>query len=161
MDKRVVIIAVVVLLLVFVGGGAFFILGKTKNSMISPTPAPTSSIIPTLTPDEIGLNFIATPDKKKVKLSISNLNGVAVLDYIITYDADSPDDPSIKVPRGTSGENIQIEEGQETFETDYIDLGSCSSGRCKYYSGIEEINLLVKITKTDGTVHQVEDILEL
>ena len=48
-----------------------------------------------------------------------------------------------------------------TFESPFRELGTCSSGRCRYDTGITEIKLEINLTKKDGKVFQVSDSLKL
>lgn len=163
-DKRVLVVIVVVLLLL--GGGAFVLSSNKAKKAAEQSPTTQEEVIPTLTPDEIGLTMMTDSSGKRVKFVIANVSDIKRIEYEITYDADVPQNSDDgggdggKVTRGTGGE-ADIKSSDTKYESKYHDLGSCSSGTCVYYTGIEEIKLLLKVTKRDGKVYQVEDSLKL
>lgn len=165
-DKRVLVVIIVVLLLL--GGGAFVLSSNKAKKAAEQQPTAQEEVIPTLTPSEIGLTMMTDSSGKRVKFVIANVSDIKRIEYEITYDADVPQSSSgdngggdgSKVTRGTGGE-ADIKSSDTKYESKYHDLGSCSSGTCVYYSGIDEIKLLLKVTKRDGKVYQVEDSLKL
>jgi len=156
-DSKIVMIVGAVVLVLLVGGGLFFLKGKQSAAPVEEETTQNQSI-PKLSKDEIGLSMELSPDNKKVKFSIAKAADMKNVDYEITYDADSTEDASVKVPKGITGaEDID----GSTYETDFLDLGTCSKNVCKYDTGIENLKLLLKITKKDGKVYQSEDSISV
>ncbi len=120
--------------------------------------------VQTITAEELGLKLTAKPDGKAVKFEISKLSGIKTLEYELTYEADSTaqeqsEGGEPRVQRGITGE---AEIGSEsTFESEWLDLGSCSKNVCRYDSGVESVSLTLKIGKNDGKILQAEESLEL
>lgn len=149
------IIAFVVLLLV--GGGMYFLSSNTSSQTAieeDEVAAIEEEEILTLSPEEIGLELSARSDKRAVKFVINNPKDITSVEYEVSYFAKGD------IPRGAIG-RADSKAGEDTIETKYIDLGSCSSGRCKYDEGVTEVKFTLKITKTDDKVYQVEKSLEL
>lgn len=150
--KYFIIIGVLILAL---GGGAYYFLSANKASEKSAVQAePTLEVIPTINPEDLGLVLTARSDKKAVKFEITNIKNISTIDYELTYLAQG------NIPRGTIG-HIEVNSGDSKVETKYLDLGSCSSGKCKYDEGVTSVKLILKITKSDGSVYSSEKTLEL
>lgn len=164
--KNLIIIGIIIIILL---GGGFYVLSSNKTKQQTTTPQTQEDVIPTLTPEQVGLTMIASADNKKVKFTLDNVSDIKHIEYEITYDADIPPyvggedgggDGTGRVTRGTSGE-ADIAVGESMYESKFHDLGTCSSGTCKYDIGVNEVKLLLKITKKDGKVYQVEDTLKI
>lgn len=163
-DKRVLygIVAAVVLLLVV--GGVLFARSRSNSATPSLYDDEFSQPIEKLKPEDIGLTLVLSPDKKKVKFMASKLSDVSKLSWEFSYDADVPTTGDFA---GEEGQKItQAFEGEtdvtgSSYESEFRELGSCSSGRCRFDAGVEKVNILLKVTKKDGKVYQVEDSIDL
>jgi len=149
------LIIIVVLVLAILGGGGFFVLSSNK----SPDPKKTEPLIqeenlPVLSADDIGLTTEVRSDKKAIKFEVANVEDIASIDYEISYLAKG------EIPRGVIG-HIEKNSGEKTMSTKYIELGSCSSGKCKYDEGVTDLKLILKITKDDGNTYQAEQAINL
>lgn len=155
MKNKTVIVGLVIAVLILLGGGYYFVLGKKST-----TPAPVSQqqspeeVVLTLKPGEIGLKLSARSDNKAVKFTISNPTGISSIEYEVTYTAKGD------IPRGAIG-HLDVKDDTKTVSSNYIDLGTCSANKCKYDEVTSPIKVLLKLTKTDGKVYQVESTLEL
>jgi len=150
------IIGGVVLLLVILGG-VFFLRGRSAPDT-EPADTDQSQSIPKLSKEELDLSMELSPDNTKVKFAIGKASDIKSIEYEITYDADSTEDESVKVPKGITGTE---EIDGDSFETDFLVMGTCSRNVCKYDTGIENIKLLLKITKDDNKVYQAEDAIDI
>lgn len=112
------------------------------------------TVVLTIAPDDLGLSFIARTDGKAVKFSIKNPAGIQSIDYEISYLAKGD------IPRGAIG-HVDIKPSDSTISTNYIDLGTCSSGKCKYDEGVTSVKLVLKIVKDDGKNYSTEQTLDL
>ncbi|MEN9407051.1 MAG: hypothetical protein RLZZ455_267 [Candidatus Parcubacteria bacterium] len=167
MNKKLLFPALAVVFVLLVGAGGYFFL--SRNSSGSPSEQEeqgfVDEVIPTMAPDAIGLSMVARSDKKAVKLVLSNASDIQSIEFDLVYDADQS--TSFGEDDGGSGQvsrNVTDEvavDGESPFETKYYDLGSCSSGKCRYDTGVTEVKLEMKVTKKDGKVFQVSDSLDL
>lgn len=165
--NRKLLVPIIIFVLIVLGGGSFLFL--SKNSSQSPTDQTEQGIldeiIPTLSPSEIGLKMVARADNRAVKLILKNATNVAKIEFDLVYDADQAS--SFGEDEGGSGKvsrNVTDElslDGKSPFETKYYDLGSCSSGKCRYDTGVTQVRLEMKVTMQDGKVFQVSDTLDL
>lgn len=154
-DKKIIIGLVAVFLLV-VGGGGYYVLSSNQTTG-EPAEEEAQAIedtVPTLTPEQIGLTLTARADNKAVKFAIAKATDITSVEYEISYMAEGD------IPRGAIGK-VDAMPGESTIESKFIDLGSCSAGRCKYDVGVTSVTFTLKVTKTDGEVYQVEKSLAL
>lgn len=156
-------IALGVVLLVLVGlGGFYFLANRTAEE---PEEAASETLVKTIKPEEIGLSIEVTPDKKKVMFKIAKAEGIESIEYELVYEADSTaqersEGGEDRVQRGITGE-ADIETGATTFESEELDLGSCSRNVCRYDTGVGSVDITLKLTKDDGNIYNVEDTLSL
>jgi len=145
--KVVVSIGIVIILLLF---GAFFIFtrlsGQTQIGSSEPTPIP----ILTLQPGDIGLSFTVSSSGQRGTMEIAETDDIASVDYQLTYNAIVSGQPT---SRGTIG-HVDVKNPGETVSQEMV-FGTCSD-TCHYDTGITDVKLIVKVTKTDGKIYQVE-----
>lgn len=156
-QKLLIIIGAVVLLL---GLGTFFVLNGRSEE---PEDEGYVEEVLTLSPEEIGLEMVASASNQQVKFIINKPQGIESLEYELSYEAGVPagyQGEEEKISRGVAGEE-EIEPGAKVFESKFLDLGSASSGTFRPDIGVEEVKLLLKLNKNDGEVYQVEDSLKL
>lgn len=156
-------IALGVVLLVVVGLGGFLLFANRGAE--EPVEEASETLVKTITPEEIGLSMEATPDGKKVMFKIAKADGIESIEYELVYEADSTaqersEGGEDRVQRGITGE-ADIESGATTFESEELDLGSCSRNVCRYDTGVSKVDITLKLTKSDGNIYNVEDTLEL
>lgn len=161
MNKKVGIIIGVIVLLLVLGGGGYMIMGKQG---VKPTPVENSGSqeVGTLQPQDIGLKMQLTPDKKKVKVIVEKASDIKNVEYEITYDADVPAAEKVEggEDRVSRGFSDQAEIKGQSYESKDFDLGSCSKNVCRYDTGVTEIKILMKVTKKDGKLYQVQDSIK-
>jgi hypothetical protein len=150
------IIAGVVVLLILVSGYLVFG-GKPKQQSQDTTQDQT---IQTISPEKLGLTITVSPDKKKVKFGIAHPDGIKSLEYSLTYEADSTaqeisEGGEPRVQRGITGD-AKIDSDTKPYESEFLDLGSCSKNVCRYDTGVKSIDLTLKIVKSDGKTYQSE-----
>ncbi|MBI2430676.1 MAG: hypothetical protein HYV39_01525 [Candidatus Levybacteria bacterium] len=157
-QKKIIIAAALVLLLILFGLGYFLYSPRTSQS---PQETPQDEeqqqeevVIPTISPDNLGLTFVARNDKKAVKFAITEIKDIQAVDYEVSYLAEG------NIPRGAIG-HIEVKPTDQKIGTNYIDLGTCSSGKCKYDQGVTLVKLILKITKINGKIYSAEKTLEL
>lgn len=161
----IALVAVVVVLLLGVGGFVFVNHNMSQGQPDDQTQNLNVDAIK-LKPEDIGLKMVASPNKKQVKFIINKTEGITKLEYEISYKADSAgtadsgEGAPAQINRGVAGDATITSSGKP-YESDFLDLGSCSSGTCRYDTGVTSVHLLLKLTKTDGKLYQVEDDLKL
>lgn len=155
MGKRNVFIGLTILFLMIIVGGGYYLLSQKQSARPSDNQEPIQQeIIPTIAPEDLGLTLTARSDKKAIKFEIANIKDITSIDYEISYLAKG------NIPRGAIG-HLTPKEGETKIATNFIELGSCSSGKCKYDEGVTSVKLILKITKTDQKTYQAEKGLEL
>src|SRR5690606_38045758 len=92
-------------------------------------------------PSEIGLDLRLRDDKQAVIITATKIDGIESLEYELTYDAEVEEGGrTAVVPRGAVGE-LSIGGNEASAE---VDLGTCSSGVCKYDTVVSDVNVLIK-----------------
>jgi len=152
MNNKKLITILVVGLVVLVGGGFWFLPSDKKEAPTQVEQIPQEEKIMTIKPEDIGLSLTASSDNSKVILEIKNTEGLAGLDYELSYTSKGD------IPRGIFG-HIDVKVAGKPV-TQEIVLGTCSDV-CHYDQDVSDIKLIVKVAKTDGSVSQVEKSLEL
>lgn len=164
----IAIVAVVIVLLLGVGGFMFVNHNLTQGQSDDQTQNLDVDAIK-LKPEDIGLKLVASPNKKQVKFIINKTEGITKIEYELSYKAnsagsadseDGEEGAPAQINRGVAGDATITSPGKP-YESDFLDLGSCSSGTCRYDTGVTSVHLLLKLTKTDGKLYQVEDDLKL
>lgn len=143
-NRNLIIVGVIVLILL-VGGGIFL---ATKKSPKSAIPVQQSEEISTLSPLDIGLSLIMGSDGKRVIMEIAKTEGLTSIEYQLSYTSKGD------IPRGVIG---TTEVKGNTIKKEII-LGTCSDV-CHYDQDVSNIKVILKVTKTDGKVYQVEKSL--
>lgn len=160
-NKQLFMGVVVVVVLILLGGG-YFIFSTNRSNTKSSAPQSSSQdeSVSMLKPEDIGLQVISRDDKKAVKFVITKADNITGVDYEITYVAKG------NVPRGAIG-HIDVTSGISQISPNipdtqgYIVLGTSSSGHYKYDEGVTSVKFVLKITKSDNKLYQVEKTLDL
>ena len=151
-NQKVIIGAILITLIIF--GGGYYVLSakKTSPEPVTVEPQKTEEIISTISPEDLGLTLTAGVDKKRVIMEIINLNDLSSLDYELSYTSKG------NIPRGVIG-NIEVKQKDKMIKKEIV-LGTCSDV-CHYDLEVSNIKLILKVTKTDGKVYQLQKTLEL
>ena len=162
-NKSVVIGIIIVVVLALVGGGYLFLANRAAQESEDDGFITEETAEP-LDPSEIGLTMETNPSNKAVKFMIANASGIESVEYQVIYEADSTaaerrEGSDDRVQRGITGQSVVS--GGSSFESEWLDLGSCSKNVCRYDTGVSSIALTLKIVKSDGKVYVVEQSLEL
>jgi|SRR3989338_2867072 len=144
-NNRNLIIVGVIFLILMIGGGIFL---ATKKSPKSTIPVVQSEEILTLSPEDIGLSLTMGSDGKRVIMEITNTEGLTSIEYQLSYASKGD------IPRGVIG---TIDVKGSIIKKEII-LGTCSDV-CHYDQDVSDIKVILKTTKTDGKVYQVEKSL--
>ncbi len=151
-DKRVLIaagVAVLALVLIIVG-----VVMLTKGPASSPNApqgaVPTEVPVLSLQPGDIGLTLVEAANMQTATMTITKTDDIASVDYQLSYNAIVSGQ---SIPRGTIG-HVDVKNPGQTI-TQKMVFGTCSDV-CHYDAGITQVQLIVKVTKTDGKIYQVE-----
>ena len=140
MKKMIIALVIIVLLIVLIIVGKIVFLSKQEIAEISPTP---TVALPTVSGD-ITVDLVPKLDNKAVILRIKGLTGdMLSIEYELTYITGAG------LPRGVLGK-IQVR-GEKEIVRDDIVLGTCSSGKCVYDTGVKTINLSLKFNSPSGS----------
>jgi len=143
MNKKI-IIGVVILLIVIVSGILIKtkILSSQKTEETETVPTPTI-VLPTVS-GNITVDLIAAANKQSVTLKIGGLTAdIQSIEYELTYTTGAG------IPRGVLGKIVL--NGEKEIVRDNIVLGTCSSGKCVYDTGVTTVNLSLKFNTSSGS----------
>jgi len=158
-NKNVLIIGSIILVLFLIVVGYFF---YSRNSASQKQAEQTqqdqqqNDIVPTLTPDAIGLVITIRDDKNAMKFDITNASDITHIEYAIAYTAQLQDQ---QVSQGLTGE-IANDNSDKKIGVGYREFGTCSKGVCRYDTVISPIKVTLKVTKRDGKVYDVEKTID-
>lgn len=140
MKKIIILITVlsVVIFLVILAVKSLF----SKNAEVTEAlPTPTI-VLPTVS-ENIKVDLTALAGNKAVRLNIKGLTPeIESVEYELTYVTGNG------LPRGVLGK-ISLKGEKEITRSDIV-LGTCSSGKCAYDSGVTSVNLSLKFNSASG-----------
>ena len=137
-----IILAVFIVLLISIGL-IFYVktrfVSKPEEETFVPIP---TVVLPTVS-ESIKVNLISRNTNKSVDLSIEGLTSdISSIEYELTYQTGTD------LPRGVLG-TIKLNGEKNINKTD-ITLGTCSSGKCVYDTGVTSVNLSLKFNFSSG-----------
>jgi hypothetical protein len=150
MKNKSLIIYIIIGLIIVAGIAAFVFFGKKTAAPVAQVSP--EEVVSTMKPEDIGLTLTASSDMKEVVFEVSNTKDISGLDYELDYISKGD------IPRGVMGQVSITQPGAKVSK--HITLGTCSDV-CHYDQDVSNIKIVVKVSKTDGTVSQVEKALEL
>jgi flagellar basal body-associated protein FliL len=161
--KKGFLIALVVVLVLLLGGGGFYFISSKNKAPAQDEQADQSDQVLTLSPEEIGLTVEPKSDKKAVKIKIEKAGDIKSIEYQVTYEADSTAEEKAeggdpRVQRGITGD---ADVKDSSYESDWLDLGSCSRNVCRYDTGVEKVDVTLKIVKKNGKTYEVQKSVDL
>jgi len=123
----------------------FFFVIKIKSfsneAPVEEIPTPTI-VLPTIS-ENIKVDLKALQNNKVVVLKISGLSQkIDYVEYELTYTTGNG------LPRGVLGKITTY--GKSDISRDDIVLGTCSSGKCVYDTGVDTIELSLKFNSLEG-----------
>jgi len=149
--------AVAVFLVLAILGGVFSLVRHSSTEKVAEDASMiATSNLPTLKPEDIGMVVTVSKDKRALMFELTKADDIKHVDYEIDYtkSLDGED-----VPEGILGEMNIADDG--ITKTDFRDFGTCSSGVCHFDTVVSDIKILLKVTKKDGKVYQVEQTVKL
>jgi hypothetical protein len=163
-NKNIQIGIGVLLIIIVIVGGYFLFVGKSKK-VKAPEPVVSEDVVQTLSAEDLGLKLSASPDNKKIKFAIKKIDDIKAISYELRYEADSTKEEQSeggesRVERGITGDS-KIENSKSSYESPWLDLGSCSKNVCHYDAGVTSVDLTLKIVKKDNKSYLAEQKLDL
>jgi hypothetical protein len=156
MNRNLIFGIVVVVLLLLVGGGVFMLSNRNEEPEDEGI---VEEVLPKIDAKDLGLQIIPSSDKRYIQFTVMKVKDLKHLEWEFTYDADAPDTgdgESGRVTQGFGGE-ADIDSSASEYTSDKRELGTCSTGgKCRFDTGIEKVDLILKVTKKDGKVYQAE-----
>jgi hypothetical protein len=150
-DKRVLIAAgVAVLALVLIVVGVLMLTKGLNSSQTAQQVTPTEVPVLSLQPADIGLTLVEAANMQTATMTITKTSDIASIDYTLTYFALVSGQ---QTSRGTIG-HVDVKTPGQTISQKMV-FGTCSDV-CHYDTGITQVQLIVKVTKTDGKIYQVQ-----
>lgn len=167
-DKKVIggIVIVVLLLL----GGAFMLLGKRTSSNNVPT-TPTMDVqVEKISPEELGLKMevgsdtscLVTRKNNQVKFTIDKASDIKNVIADLSYEADVPAAERLEGGNDRVVQSLEVEKSPSGGKIDsgFKLLGTCSKNVCRCDTGVSAVDIILKITKTDGKIFEAKDTLK-
>lgn len=162
MKNQKVVIGIIAAIILIVGGGVFVLSSTNKAPIQQAEQAPVENEIATLGPEEIGLGLTPTHNNQHLIITIDKPQGIKTIEYELTWGAKVKDKSSgelLDIRQGTTSGEYPIQINGKPYKHE-IKFGTCSDV-CHYDIGVNNIKIIVKVTKTDGTIAQAEKSLEL
>ncbi len=126
------------------------LLRGSNSSQTGLQAVPTEIPVLTLPASDIGLTLVQAANMQRATMKITKTDDISSVDYQLSYNAMVSGQ---SIPRGTIG-HVDVKIPGQVISQEMV-FGTCSDF-CHYDTGITDIKLIVKITKTDGKVYQVE-----
>ncbi len=149
-ENKNLIIAIVAVFLIIIGVVLYVFIGNnSRKAEIKPSEE-IIEVIPTIMPEELGLEFTSGKAGKTVILEISKVEDLTLVEYTLSYlDKDG-------IERGAFGQlDLKLDPAKKE-----ITLGTCSDV-CHYDEGVTSVKLVLKVVKKDGKTYQLEKTLSL
>ena len=139
-----IIFAIGIIIIIIIGITTTQIIKSISNKeIVEEVPTPTV-VLPTISSD-ISVDLKAKSDNKAVALTIRGLpEDIESVEYELIYTTGAG------LPRGVLGK-INVKKGDREISRDDIILGTCSSGKCVYDTGVTSIDLSLKFNTPDGS----------
>lgn len=150
-------LAGIVAVIVVVGiAGFLFFQNSQRSAQIVETEETVEEQAIEMSPEDIGLTLAANADNTEVIMTIEDTSQFDSFEYEMNYDAEVDGE---MVPRGAIGSG-EVEPGESSI-TREITIGTCSSGKCKYDTGVTKIGFIIRLNLKDGQTGIVKDELTL
>jgi hypothetical protein len=147
--KKIIIISVIVITVIgLILGVIYKIQNQQPQAQTEEEVIPTPTIVLPTVSENIKVDLTAGSGKQNVILKVSGLtDDIQSIEYEITYQTGAG------LARGVLGK-ITLNGEKEITRNDIV-LGTCSSGKCVYDTGVNEVNLSLKFnTKNSSSIFQ-------
>jgi len=162
MSKNTTIIIAVAIIVILLGVGGVYLFTRTSSNPTAViTPTPQQQQVLTLQPSDIGLSLTSSTYTKgsssgpAMHMEITKLDGISSVDCEIHYT--HVIDNGSRIAEGIL---CNLDATNKTSITQDIPFATCSDV-CHFHKDIQDIQAILKITKTDGKIYQVKDTMTL
>lgn len=163
MNSKYIFLGAVVFFLLL-GVGAILFLTKNKAGPQNVPVVSEQESLPKmkmLKTEDLEARFVPRPDKKAIFMEFGALEGVASLEYEVTYEAEVLEKgETLKVTRGVGPSTIELEAHEKKIRREIL-LGSCSRNVCKYDQGVEEVEFVIKVNYENGELGTFQEKVSL
>lgn len=151
---------IVAVILVIGIAGYIFISGGGNDGPDIPTTAEENVV--EMQASDIGLALTPINNGQEVEVTITKLDNVTSIEGSLEYEALEGDE---MVSRGAlvtiSEEEVKEAKSGSGEITREITIGTCSSGKCKYDKGVEEVTAQLRVNLTSGEVGAITEKVSL
>ena len=155
--KKNKVVAGIFVGIIFVVAGIWFF-AINKNAKIGPNSqiVDETQNVKQISAEDIGLEVELKPNKQAVIMRVTKLDGIASIEYEVSYDAEEEfEGETSVVPKGAgSSEPIDVR-GKSEIEREIL-LGTCSARVCRYDKVMSDIKVLVRVNYENGGVAAAE-----
>jgi len=152
MNKKLLIIGAAILVVLILIGGILFYLNNTTENSDEETGILDENLVK-MSPEDVGLTLESQQNNQQVVMELSKVDEIESFEYELSYDAQESGET---VSRGTFGSGPNPEEEGKGTITRIMDLGTCSSGKCKYDKGVAEVFLTLRVNLKNGEAGIIE-----
>jgi hypothetical protein len=149
-NKKTLLAVIIGLVVIIIVVAAVMVFGKGTAKQAQTPQEQAIQVVPTISEEEIGFSFTAGPANHTVILELAKPEGIKSVEYTFTY-TDKND-----IERGAQGE-LDLKKTPAAKE---LTLGTCSDV-CHYDEGVSSVKIILKVTKDDGKIYQLQKTLDL
>lgn len=155
MKNRLALAGIGAVLIVILIAGFIFLQNSKKTSEIVEEDSIEEQAIE-ISPEDIGLTLTPNAANTEITMEITDVSKFNSFEYEMNYDAEVEGEV---VPRGAIGSG-EVESGETTITRD-ITIGTCSSGKCKFDTGVTKVSFIIRLNLKDGQTGIVKKDLDL
>ena len=144
-------IAAVIVMVIIVG---FIFMQNSKKATVAEDEPTLEETAIQMTAEDIGLVLTPNAANTEITMEITDVSKFNSFEYEMNYDAQVDGE---MVPRGAIGSG-EVEGDSIKRE---ITIGTCSSGKCKYDTGVNKVSFIIRLNLKDGQTGIVKQDLNL
>lgn len=154
MNNKISIIGgIVLLIIILLGGVLLFINNNSSEGQEEPNQFNENLI--EMSAEEVGLTLSTQQNNQQIVMVLTKLEDIESFEFELSYDAVENGEV---VSRGTFGSGPNSDEKNSSTIERVMDLGTCSAGKCRYDSGVEEAELSLRINLKNGEIGIIEEV---
>lgn len=140
--------------IVMIGVVAYFSMGSKGGQSADEEVAAEEEALK-MKPEDVGLTLEAAPGNKEIILKIEDTSKFKSFEFELNYEADENGE---LVTKGSVGSGEVEDDGPIERS---ITIGTCSSGKCRYDTGVKKVSLVLRLNLKDGQTGLIESELAL
>jgi len=107
-----------------------------------------------LSAEDVGLSLSSQKNNQQLVMELTKLSDIESFEYELSYDAIEGGE---SVSRGTFGSGPNPDEKGKSVIKRVMDLGTCSSGVCKYDKGVKKVLFQLRVNLKSGEAGIIEE----